>query len=236
MHCGDTFLALLWTRLLHQALTSPKEHPSRSPLPHGHLGLWHFHPPSHPLVSSYCQETTRAQTGRFNGLEEAWERGSPWNNLLRQIKKPSESWFVLFKAMPSPPSTAVEQNLAQDAALSPKCTHMELDCRTAPRNSSSRAAPPDWMGKPCPAWPSPQLRFLGGSSSMPGQGTRLEPSGAGTEHHQETDLLPTAPEGSAPAQVTAAGFTPGVGGNRGMFFAPRLIVSLQEARSYALNS
>lgn len=43
---------------------------------------------------------------------------------------------------------------------------------------------------------------------MPGQGTRLEPNGAGTERHWETDHFPTALEGSAPAQVTAVGFTP----------------------------
>lgn len=64
------------------------------------------------------------------------------------------------------------------------------------------------MGKPFPAWPNPQAQLFGGSIPVPGPGTRLEPEGAGSEHPWETEQFPTAPEGSAPAQVTAGGFTP----------------------------
>lgn len=71
------------------------------------------------------------------------------------------------------------------------------------------------MGKP---WPDPQAQFLGGSISVPGQGTRLEPNGADVEHHQEMDHFATAPEGSALAQVTAVGFTPW--GGTGTHFLP----------------
>lgn len=96
MHCGNTCLAWSGTGLLHQALTGPRKHPSRSPLPqhaqrphqpHGHLGLWCFHPPSHPLLGEYGQEMNDSSVHwKVRGLKEALERGGPQNNLLGQIK------------------------------------------------------------------------------------------------------------------------------------------------------